>query len=149
MAFKDTIKQYFQEGDYPSEAQFIEFFNSIFFKDETIGIENVTDLQSMLNQLALPVDPVVVTATNNHTYALQVGYVLEKIVIRPVSNCTPSAVYANDTENVIVAEDSIEVTPADGKVWTVDVFAPVVVKQILVQNVPEASVIYFVKRKIF
>jgi|SRR6185312_9861261 len=34
MTFRDTIKQYFQTGDFPTEAQFYEFFDKIPFLDE-------------------------------------------------------------------------------------------------------------------
>ena len=34
MSYRDTIKTYFETGDFPTQAQFWEFFDKIPFKDE-------------------------------------------------------------------------------------------------------------------
>jgi hypothetical protein len=49
MAFKDDSKQYFQTGDYPTEAQFALVFDLLRWKDEPISINIITGLLDLLN----------------------------------------------------------------------------------------------------
>lgn len=42
MGFKDTIKGYFQRGDKPKQAEYYEWMDKTYFKDETIPVGNVT-----------------------------------------------------------------------------------------------------------
>lgn len=51
MSLKDNTKPWFITGAYPTQAQFYAFFDSIWFKDEGIGIENVTGLQTFINSI--------------------------------------------------------------------------------------------------
>jgi len=37
MTIRDTIKRYFEQGDFPTQAQFYELFDGIFFKDEGLS----------------------------------------------------------------------------------------------------------------
>lgn len=39
MALIDTIKGYFETGDVPTQSQFYQFFEGIFFKDTGLGTE--------------------------------------------------------------------------------------------------------------
>lgn len=42
MTFREIIKKYFETGDFPTQAQFYEFFDKIYFKDEGVSrIEGV------------------------------------------------------------------------------------------------------------
>ena len=51
MGKKDTVKTWFETGDKPTETQFHSFFDSIWFKDENLQIENIENLpQTLINK---------------------------------------------------------------------------------------------------
>lgn len=52
MANKDTSKQWFETGDYPTQAQFYQVWDWLRWKDEAIAIGDITGLQSILNSIA-------------------------------------------------------------------------------------------------
>ncbi|MGM8362145.1 hypothetical protein ACSV4D_09545 [Flavobacterium sp. ARAG 55.4] len=52
MAFKDTVKNWFKTDLKPTEAQFYQFFNWIWFKDEKIPITAIDQIESLLNSKA-------------------------------------------------------------------------------------------------
>lgn len=41
MSFRDTIKQYFRTGLYPTQAQFWEWMDKIFFKDDNFNSNRI------------------------------------------------------------------------------------------------------------
>jgi hypothetical protein len=143
MAFIDTVKAWFQQGDYPTESQFAETFNKLRFKDEQLAINEVAGLQNVLNALAAPVEAFAANGADI-LYQVPVGYLLEKIIIAPNTACTPSAKYAGGVKGNLV-EPHEDVLTED--VWDVNVPAISNVKNIVVQEVTDGIVI-FIKRKI-
>lgn len=49
---KDTVKPWFETGDYPTQAQFWQLFDWIRWKDESLAIGDVSGLQMILNSIA-------------------------------------------------------------------------------------------------
>ena len=52
MAVKDTVKQYFRTGQLPTQTQFYELFDGVRWKEEKLGITEVTDLVVTLNNIS-------------------------------------------------------------------------------------------------
>jgi hypothetical protein len=53
-ALKNAVAVWFETGDFPTEAQFLTFFNSIRWNDEMIPVSSVTGLVDILNTLPRP-----------------------------------------------------------------------------------------------
>lgn len=51
MPFKEDAKQWFETGDYPTQAQFAQVFEWLRWKDEQQAISTITGLANMLNNL--------------------------------------------------------------------------------------------------
>lgn len=51
MANKDTSKQWFETGDFPTQTQFAQTFDWLRWKDEVLAITDVTGLQDVLNTI--------------------------------------------------------------------------------------------------
>ncbi|HEY9534105.1 MAG TPA: hypothetical protein VIQ77_06190 [Mucilaginibacter sp.] len=59
MANKDTSKQWFEMGDYPTQAQFAQVFDWLRWKDEGISIADVANLQNFLNTLQTTLNSII------------------------------------------------------------------------------------------
>jgi hypothetical protein len=82
MANKDTSKQWFNTGDYPTEAQFAQVFEWLRWKDEALATGDVTGLDMALQQLQTNITnasgaPTAVTIPANGT--MEVGLPLGKL----------------------------------------------------------------------
>jgi hypothetical protein len=109
-------------------------------------LNEITGLQDILNGLAVPVESFTSTGVDL-TYTIPVGYMLEDIIVNPVSDSTLRCT----SEGSIVAGDIIlddDVTAAKGAVWQVKIFAPVA-RNIVLIGLPIGSKAYFIKRKIY
>lgn len=51
MVNKETSKQWFETGDFPTQAQFYQVFDWLRWKDEGISVADVANLQNILNTL--------------------------------------------------------------------------------------------------
>lgn len=51
MANKDTVKPWFEIGDYPTQAQFWQMFDWLRWKDEKLQIIDVEGLQALVNSI--------------------------------------------------------------------------------------------------
>lgn len=51
MANKDTVKPWFETGDYPTQAQFWQMFDWLRWKDEGLQISDVAGLQELVNSI--------------------------------------------------------------------------------------------------
>lgn len=52
MPLKDTVKPWFETGDYPTQAQFYAFFDSIRWNDEPINLADLSaTLQAAINSI--------------------------------------------------------------------------------------------------
>lgn len=147
MGYKDNSKPWFETGDYPDQSQFYQLFDYLRWKDEPIQINEVEGLQTVLNQLSNPVERFITTETQ-YEYNLPIGYLLEKIIIEPVANCSPYCSFAGGTGDIIPEDASTIVSPAEGAVWIVNIFASAAIKNIIVNSIPVGTILYFIKRKI-
>lgn len=143
----DTVKTWFETGDYPTQAQFEQFFEWIRWKDDLIEINEVRDLVESLNELALPIIKIT-TALAETPVVIPAGYALEQIWIVPISNCVPIITSeGSPTEGDILSEDEVPVTPTVGRQYMVNLFC-VTSKTIVFKEVPVGSTIVLKRRKI-
>ena len=145
MANKDTSKQWFEMGDFPTQAQFAQVFDWLRWKDEAIAISDITNLQTILNNFgAAAVDTFIITGS--HVYTILAGFLLEKIIVMPLTDCTVRV----DNEGDIIGGDILaeqEVLAAQPLVAEVNVLA-MADRNIVVFDVPAGSTLKFIKRKI-
>ena len=81
-------------------------------------------MQSTLNSLGGTIDSRVADDSEVIQYDVFVGYMVEKIVIVPSSNCQPFASIVGELEGGLVPIDETDnVTPTEGAVWAVDVLS--------------------------
>jgi hypothetical protein len=147
-AFKDLVKTFFNVGDFPTEEQFNQWFDSIWFKDELIPINVIEGLQETLNELSRPTEKLQVNDdAAPFLYTVPQGYYLETIILSPSLNCSPWCKYVGG-DDIVPAIDGYLVTPAKGDVWDRKVLALTADVQIEVHGMPINSFIYFVKRKL-
>lgn len=92
-------------------------------------------------------EPFIVDGTNSKTYTIPSGYFLDKIILFPTSNCLPECSTLGGTTGDIIATDGINVTPAVGAVWVLNILA-ITSKTIVVSTIPAGSTIIFVKIKL-
>jgi hypothetical protein len=78
MGLRDNIKQWFQTRNTPTEAQFYSFFDSIFFKDDGLGIGDITNLTTTLNG----------KASTDSVNTLAAAVIPDHVNPAPNSNCT-------------------------------------------------------------
>lgn len=100
MANRDTVKQWFLSKKKPTQAQFHQLFDWLFFKEESIAIANVTGLQDILNSLDIPVKQTktfpFADAAGTKTFVIPAGYVVRNAVFESASN---QLVRIGDTAN--------------------------------------------------
>lgn len=97
MATKADVKNWFKRGLKPLEAQFHEFFDSIFWKTDGIEIANVNglsdqlagkaDLNALNNVLARLV-PAIITPSANTSWTLPIGLSVAAIGFVTTDNMT-------------------------------------------------------------
>lgn len=142
MAFIDDVKPWFETGDYPTQSQFYTFFGHLRWKDEPLGIDDITNLTQILNGLAVPVESYV-TSADPHVYTLPQNYMLEKIVVMPIADCTLTL----DVE-AVEKVPATDVEAAEPQVITVDVLAIGASKNVTVNGVPAGSTLKFIRRRL-
>lgn len=80
MANKDTVKQWFETGDYPTQGQFEQWIEWQRWKDEQLVISDVAGLADYLNNIGSQVAiPLTMGATKNYT--IPAGYSVYKIYL--------------------------------------------------------------------
>lgn len=52
MSYRNDIKPYFETADKPTQSQFYETFDKIWFKDEKLDITDITNLAKILNDFS-------------------------------------------------------------------------------------------------
>jgi hypothetical protein len=89
---RDQLKAWFTTGKKPPQGQFWDWLDSFFHKSDTIGIANVTNLQTILNSkadlasvnsLIALLFPWKVQLNGDGTYVLPAGLMMEKMIITP------------------------------------------------------------------
>jgi hypothetical protein len=86
MAFKDTVKTWFQTGLKPTQGQFWSWMDKLRWKDEPIAITEVTGLQDFLNALGPKIQRF--EATGTFRYTIPVGFIVEWLLVKPTLDCT-------------------------------------------------------------
>lgn len=148
MAFIDTVKPWFQTFKFPTQAQFYYWMERIRWIDQPIAINEITNLESVINNLAQPLE-VFTTGAGAFTYTIPADFLLEKIVIKPSSDTNAFCSTEGGTDGDIVAVDVDNViTEARGAVWSVDQQAISVSRNIVISGLPSGSTLVFIKRKI-
>ena len=153
MANSDNSKQWFETGDYPTQAQFAQVFDWLRWKDEQVVITDITGLQTILNGLAtagsiVTKDVFIIDGSLQKNYTIPAGYLLTQFIILPLADCTPTASYAPAPTGTFIAIDGIEtVTLLEGFVWTGNIMA-VANRDILLTALPVGSTVIFIKIKI-
>jgi hypothetical protein len=103
MLFIDQVKQWFRKNLKPSEGQFWSWLNWVRWKDEAIGISEVTDLQNQLNALGQPIQKFAQTGT--FIYEIPAGYIVEWLLIKPSTDCTVTLDDGNGNVNDIDVQE--------------------------------------------
>ena len=92
MAFKDSSKQWFETGDFPTQAQFAQVFEWLRWKDEPLAIADITNLQTILNSLipggASPLLAASLTLAADGVYVVPSGYAVFKMYMKSVAAVT-------------------------------------------------------------
>ena len=88
LSLRDTAKQWFQSGDKPTQSQFWQFLDSIWFKDELLQISNIDGLTPIINALANPLTSYTKNTSAGTTWPLTVepGFMVEFIIPIPQSD---------------------------------------------------------------
>jgi hypothetical protein len=126
MADRDIVKQWFETGDKPTQAQFHQLFDKLRFKDEAIAVADIDDLVDLLQEKALASslnafeqgERVEVDA--DFSYDIPEGYLLEKIVVLPGTDATIKI--GNDFAGDDICGE-IEVTEEKGEVLLLNLYA--------------------------
>jgi hypothetical protein len=80
MANKDTSKGWFETGDYPTQAQFAQVFEWLRWKDEQVGVGDLSaELVALLNSISLMVPQVLVITAGAGTYTIPAGYAIHRV----------------------------------------------------------------------
>lgn len=148
MAHIDTVKPWFETGDFPTQAQFYQLFEWLRFRDQAIPMNEVSGLIDALNALALPLETYI-TVDAEHSYNIPAGYALEQVWLVPVTNCTPyiTSVGSSEEGDIMPPDEANEVTVAQGAMWLLNLFT-VAGKTITFKGLPIGSKIIIKKRKI-
>lgn len=151
MANKDTSKQWFETGDYPTQAQFAQVFEWLRWKDEQLAIADVIGLVGVINSFTDPIvtkESFVIDGTLQKLYTIPAGYLLTHFVVLPSAGCTPACSYEPVPTGAFVTVDGIDpVTVAEGFVWFGNLLA-IAARQVLVASVPVGTTVIFIKTKI-
>lgn len=144
MAFKDVIKSFFKTGDYPTQGQFYDLFDKIWFKDEKLAISDIAGLADTINSIGDAVQGFT-SVSGTLTYTIPAGFLLEHVILKPLEDCNARIDLAGGVAGDIMLE--MPITAADGAVWVLNRMA-FVDTAIVVVGMPAGSKAYFVKRKI-
>jgi hypothetical protein len=152
MGLKDTVKQWFKTNDYPTESQFAQFFDSIFFKDEAIEITSIVGLQAILNALA-PVGSIVsrevfTVVGTSWDYVVPNGFILNSISVLPTTNTTAYCGYTGGDLEALVPNDGTIITSASGALWVINEQVFTGANKSVTVTAPAGTVLIFVTTKI-
>jgi hypothetical protein len=150
MAYRDTVKPWFETGDKPTQAQFYQLFDYLRFLDDAIAMNNIADL---VTTLAAKSEKSVtdafeqgerITFEADGYYDIPAGYLLETAVIIPGSD-TNISVGTTFAGNELI--DTGAVTNAAGEAFVLNQFAKNTLR-IYFTGLNAGSAITFLKRKI-
>ena len=148
MANKDTSKQWFETGDFPTQVQFAQVFEWLRWKDEALGIGDITGLTAALNAAGLKPEKKTKGVDGwLGNYDVEPGYELYKIILVPTADCNPYAQFSGGSGDIIPLDLSTTVG-VQGTTWLVNIFNATIAKTVEVVNLPSGSDVYFYKQKV-
>lgn len=89
MAYRDTVKPWFETGDKPTQSQFWSLFDKLWFKDEPLTVDDIANLSDLVitkaNQTDLDgyIQGELVLIDADGYYDLPSPYLLEKMIVVP------------------------------------------------------------------
>lgn len=102
----------------------------------------------VINSSITSKDTFIVDGTGNQVYSITAGYLLDKIIIIPTSNCNPYCSFTTGTAGDIIPQDLVTpTTAAIGSVWALNQLA-VTTTSITVSSMAVGSTIVFIKTNI-
>ncbi|MDE3185292.1 MAG: hypothetical protein KGM16_17910 [Bacteroidota bacterium] len=124
MPNKDTSKGWFELGDYPTQAQFAQVFEWLRWKDETIGIGDVTGLQTIVNNLPSKLQEIgVFDIVSAGSFALEANKLVITILLKSDTDQTVQ-IGSTDGGNELAIDVPVtagKTTVLDLKIWGEDV----------------------------
>lgn len=147
---KDQVKQWFETGDYPTQVQFYDFFDSILWKGEAA----IGDIQGLAAALAAKLS---VTVFNNYEqgekvhfdsdgyYDIPGTYLLEKVIIVPGEDAEIAIGNTDGGDELLFPQP---MSAVNGEVVVLNLYAKAAVRRIYFSGLPAGSYIIFLKRKI-
>lgn len=149
---RDNVKPWFTTGKKPTQGQFHQLLDAIFFKDEGINMENVANLVTTLTGKAgkTEFDDHVrgerIDASGNVVYAQQANFLIEKVIIIPGVDANVRIGTTNGGEEVM-QETAIAVADASTHVQIIDAFA-VANRNLYINGITANTKIIILKRHI-
>jgi len=146
---KDTVKQWFETGDYPTQQQFYDLFDSILWKNEA-GINHIAGLivalQNKVDRSAFEAFMLGERIAFNGSgyYDIPEGYLLEKIIVLPGVDANVQMGSFEYGDDLL---PPIPVSEAHGDVQVLNLYAKVT-RRIYFSGLPANSAIIFFKRKV-
>lgn len=108
---RNTIKTWFETGDFPTQTQFWNWLDSFWHKDDAIPTSSITDLDDLLagkatteetDSLQTQIDEIVsgtvemISTDANIKYTIPAGKLLEKIVVIPTDDLSGFGIGTQD-----------------------------------------------------
>ena len=81
MANKDTSKQWFETGDFPTQAQFAQVFEWLRWKDEQLAMADVVGLIAYLSSVIPPIE---ISINASGSYTIPAGYAIYKLYAKTI-----------------------------------------------------------------
>lgn len=150
MAYRDTVKPWFQTGDKPTQAQFYQLFDYLFFKDEGITMADVAGLVAALAGKASQAvfddfqKGELIETSADVIYAQGANTLIEKIIIIPGADAAITIGTTNGGEEIMVSTN-IEVTDYGTYPFIIDAFSAVD-RNLYINGIPANSKIIILKR---
>lgn len=152
MANRDTVKPWFQTGKKPTQTQFYQLFDWLFFNDDGIAMAAVAGLVAALNGKADQAtfnsfyQGELITASANVIYNQLANFLIEKIIIIPGADAVIRIGTTNGGQEIM---PDIAVTVADAQTYTqvINAFA-IADRNIYINGVTANSKIIILKRLI-
>lgn len=114
MANRDTVKQWFETGDYPTQNQFWQFFDWVRFVEDAIAMEGIAGLvdalatkanSSALAPLADIINREALNPSGNITYSLIASRRLQTVIMIPSITMTVKIGTTVGGEEVMIATE--------------------------------------------
>lgn len=146
---RDTIKQWFQTGDYPTQQQFYDWIDSCLFSGEVA----IADIAGLIEALQAKTDKSAfdsyvqgerIAFGGDGFYDIPQGFLLEKAIVLPGADSTIKIGNTNGAEDVL---PEIPAAAANGEVLVLNLFAKNT-RRIYINGLPANSFIIFLKRLI-